>query len=202
MAKTTSNITDVLATIVNALTPLDSQERERIIRAALTLLGETFMQPSIKNVEEGSAGGVKGHRIKEEEDEESTKGLSNQSKTWLKKNGISQDQLGEIFHIEQGSAEVIADNMVGGKGPQKTVNAYVLQGVSSYLVNGDPSFDDKSARDLCVKAGCYDVKNHATNLKSKSNLFTGTKDSGWKLTNPGLKHGAELIKLMTKKLND
>ena len=62
------------------------------------------------------------------------------------------------------------------------------------LISGEAKFTDKDARDVCSSAGCYDATNHATTLKAKGNWFTGTKDKGWALTAPGLKHAATLVK--------
>jgi hypothetical protein len=193
MAKAKTKITDVLAIIVDALEPLEPIERQRTIQAALTLLGDTFT-PMGNNKPGGDAdrGNVG------EGADEVIEGLSKKAGTWIKHNGISQGQLDEVFHIEDGTIEVIASDIPGKSSSQKTVNAYVLQGISTFLIGGELTFDDKSARALCTKAGFYDMKNHATYLGSKGNLFTGSKDSGWKLTNPGLKHGGDLIKELTK----
>jgi hypothetical protein len=35
-------------------------------------------------------------------------------------------------------------------------------------------------------------------MSAKGNLFTGSKDKGWKLTAPGLKRGAELVKVIAQ----
>jgi hypothetical protein len=62
------------------------------------------------------------------------------------------------------------------------------------LTTGDATFDDKAARQLCDDLGCYDSANHSVFMGDKGNLLTGSKKLGWKLTAPGLKHGANLIK--------
>ena len=62
------------------------------------------------------------------------------------------------------------------------------------VATGDSAFDDKSARALCKGSGCYSDANHSVYIKAKGNKLTGSKDSGWKLTAPGLKFGAELVK--------
>lgn len=65
------------------------------------------------------------------------------------------------------------------------------------LASGEAKFTDKEARALCTSAGCYDGPNHASTLKARGNWFTGSKEKGWVLTAPGLKHGAALIKGLT-----
>jgi len=78
------------------------------------------------------------------------------------------------------------------------LNVYVMAGIAKLLEAGDPSFDDKTARDLCKSAGCFDNTNHSKYLVDKGNEFAGSKDKGWVLTAPGLKRGAALVKEISK----
>lgn len=192
MAKIKNRITDVLATIVEALTPLDSLERQRTIQAALTLLGEFPLVLSEKN-DDREKDDSKGVNMLDSID-----GISKQAIIWMKKNNISKEQLEEVFHNSGEGVEVIASFIPGKKRPEQNINAYVLKGISTYLLTGEANFSDKSARDLCETLGVYDYSNHTKYLASKGNLFTGSKKGGWTLTAPGLKHGAELIKEITK----
>jgi hypothetical protein len=100
--------------------------------------------------------------------------------------------------MTDGSMAVIAADIPGKGKKGKTLNAYVLVGVSKFLSTGDPKFDDKSARALCEGSGCYDSANHAQTLKAKGNWFTGTKEKGWSLTAPGLRQGAMIVKELNK----
>jgi hypothetical protein len=88
--------------------------------------------------------------------------------------------------------------LLGRNKKEQTYNAYVLVGIGQLLLTGDASFDDRAARSLCEKFGCYNSANHSTHLREKGNEFTGTKERGWTLTAPGLKRGADLIKDMHK----
>jgi len=179
-------VTDVAAKIVNLLTPLSSEERQRVIRAALTLVGEEqSVQYSKADVEENRGGG-------------GTAVLPSRARVWAKKNEITMDDLQQVFHIEDGKAEVIASEIPGKGDKGKTHNAYILEGVSRFLSSDDSSFDDKSARALCRNLGVYNAANHASYMKEKGNRLAGSKD-GWKLTAPGLAHGAALVKEMSTK---
>ena len=175
MGKTKSS--DIVGKIVDLLTPLSSEERRRVISASLTLLGET------KNEDPP---------IEDEDDETVT--TSGKAKTWQKQNGITPKQLNEVFHHDNGKVDVIVGEMPGKNKKEKTLNAYVLAGIAQMMISGEPKFTDKDARALCSSAGCYDSPNHASTLKSKGNWFTGTKEKGWALTAPGLKHAASLVK--------
>jgi hypothetical protein len=50
------------------------------------------------------------------------------------------------------------------------------------------------ARQFCERIGCYDQANHAAHIKNRGNEFTGDKNRGYSLTNPGIKKGVALIK--------
>jgi len=173
---------DVAAQIVELLTPLDSNERQRVIKASLLLLGES----------ETNIGGEK-VRVNGEMDEH-IKEFPRAVQIWMKQNNMDIEQLEQVFLLTDGKAEIIASDVPGGDSKNKTLNAYVLQGLSNLISTGEANFDDKSARKLCKDLGCYNEGNHSTYLASKENKFAGSKDSGWKLTGPGLKYSAELVK--------
>jgi hypothetical protein len=78
----------------------------------------------------------------------------------------------------------------------KTINAYILTGISKLLATGEAKFDDESGRAVCESMGCFDKTNHSKFVKEKGNVSGGSKGSGWTLTGPGLKSGADLIKAL------
>jgi hypothetical protein len=168
---------DSLARVVEILSPLSPEERARVIRAAMVLLGEVAPASEISVVERA----------------EDPEGISTRAKVWMKQNSVTSAQIAQVFHISDGSAELIA-SLPGNSKKEQTYSAYILAGIGQLLVAGSPSFDDKSARDLCERSGCYDRANHSVHLRNRGNEFTGTKDKGWTLTAPGLRRGAELIK--------
>lgn len=167
---------DALSGIVEILSPLPSDERVRLTRAAMVLLGED--QPL---VHEESVGALNG--------------LPPRALAWMKQNSITADQLQQAFHLADGAADVIAP-LPGRNKKDQTYSAYIVAGLGQLLLTGNPSFDDKTARTLCERSGCYDSANHSAHLKGRGNEFTGSKEKGWILTAPGLKRGAEIIKQM------
>lgn len=178
---------DIMGKIVELLTPLESEERMRIVSATLTFLGE-------KPVALGKAPAG----AKEDEADGETENLPQRARTWMKQNAITKDQIDQVFHVEDGTAEIIAASIPGKNNKEKTLNAYILTGVAKLLATGEVSFDDKSARAFCETSGCYDNANHAATLKNKGNEFTGNKDKGWTLTVPGLKIAATLVQELNK----
>lgn len=180
------NIIEVVEKIVEVLVPLSSEERQRAVKAALVLIGETKIKP-----EEDIAG-------EDTQDTDDFK-LPVRARTWMKQNNVTLDQIQQVFHFVDGNIEVIASEIPGKSGIEKTCNAYVFSGIAGLLVNGEAKFTDEAARAICKTSGFYDETNHAKRLKEKGNKFTGSKEKGWALTAPGLKSGAELILEITSK---
>ncbi len=116
------------------------------------------------------------------------------AKLWMQKYGVTAEHLNHVFHVENGSAEVITHQAPGATTKQQTINAFVITGIAQLLAKGEARFDDKMARAVCKAVGCFSESNHATYMKDKGNVLGGTKDSGWTLTGPGLKAGADLVK--------
>lgn len=186
---TKTKTTDVLASIVGFLEPMESEERMRIINAALVLLGE-----SAAPAKSGGGAGVQDNI-----DFGSNLGdLPPRARAWMKQHSVSGGELEQVFNVVDGVAEVIASHMPGKSKKEQTYSAYVLTGIAQLIATGNANFSDNDARNVCVNAGCYDSGNHATTMKEKGNEFSGSKDKGWVLTAPGLKRGAELIKELSK----
>jgi hypothetical protein len=176
---------DAMTRVVEVLSPLSSEDRARVIGAALALLGDAQSkiaapkpsEPEVDDVELGA--------------------LSPRARSWMSQYGVSAVELQQVFHLADGEVEVIA-TVPGRNKKDQTYNAYVLTGLSQLLSTGAPAFTDKAARALCEASGCYDSANHAAHMKDKGNEFTGSKDKGWTLTAPGLKRAADLVKEQRK----
>jgi hypothetical protein len=183
-----NNSVDAMTKLVDILTPLPSEERARVIRAALVLLGGAQSEASSMADMTGGPEGRPDEHIQ----------LPPRARAWIKQNGISDAELQQVFLIADGRVEVIASHMPGKNKKEQTHNAYILTGIGELLLTGNASFLDKSARALCESSGCYDRANHSANVKERGNEFSGTKERGWVLTPPGLKRAAEIIKDMNK----
>jgi hypothetical protein len=178
---------DAVPQIVTLLTPLSPEDRRRAIRAALALLGDE----ATNSITSAEAQG--GHH-----DQAVNGNFPPRAQVWMKQNSVSTDEVQQVFHIADGTVEVIAPEIPGKSDKEKTYAAYILTGIAKLLETGNPSFDDKTARALCKSSGCYNSINHSTYLNDKGNEFTGSKDKGWTLTAPGLKRGAALVKELNK----
>jgi hypothetical protein len=176
-------VLEAVPKLVEVLTPLSPEDRQRAISATLILFGQPAPSP------------IASSKLSvREELVESGDGISAKASLWMKKYGITREQLDHVFSVEADSVDVIAARMPATGKRQQTVQAYVICGLKSYFKTGEPAFTDAEARELCSKVGCYDVANHSNYRKAFGNLLSGTKDSGWKLTNPGLSEAAKFVK--------
>jgi hypothetical protein len=185
MAK--KSMTDIVAAIVDELTPLESDERVRVVRASLALLGEADTPAAHRD------GAL--HEFGQPETANALEGLLPKARLWVTQNALSPEEIGHALHIDDG---VHIIEIPGKSNKEKTRNAYVLMGAANLLGTGEAKFTDKEARELCERFGFYDPTNHTKYMKG-GNEFTGTKAKGWTLTAPGLKRAAEIVKSVAKR---
>ena len=172
--------------LVQLLAPLTPEGRQRAIASALMVFGESL--PTAPRQKE---------KVTETDSDKHAAaggGICQKAVAWMKKNALTREQLESVFLIDQNSIDVIASQM-----PQKTlakqvVQAYIICGMATFLKTGELNFSDKDARELCERVGAFDATNHSTNTKKFGSLITGSKDAGWKLTNPGLSEGVKIVK--------
>lgn len=183
-----SNLAEATSKIVDVLTEFDSEVRLRIVRASLTLLGDEFVTPSRQQRESGT------QHVPEGQEGQELQGVHALAQQWMRKNNVSPEQLEHYFHFDQGKFLPIALPGSATSKSEQTINAYLTQGLASFLATGDTGFNDADARKFCEKSGCYDSTNHTKIVKGLKNRVSGSKSTGWKLTAPGLTAIAELIK--------
>ena len=118
---------------------------------------------------------------------------SAEASRWIQTNNISESALLEVFHETDGAFSVIATDLPGTADRDKTQTCYLLTGAAALLSSGTPSVDDKAARELTKKLGCYDSNNHSKSISALGNKITGSKKTGYRLTAPGLKAAAVII---------
>jgi hypothetical protein len=169
----TKNITEAVSTIVDELAGFSPEERQRIVRASLTLLGDSPQNASAYADEDtGDAQ------------------YPAKARMWMKRYGVTAEQIAHVFHRDGDDVKVIA-TIPGSTKREQVANAYVLSGIAKLLASGESKFDDKSARALCELGGFFDGTNHMKYMKNSE--FTGSRDKGWVLTTPGLERGAALV---------
>lgn len=180
------SITDATAKIHAILESLDSEERRRVINAALILLGDQATTSTKGNSQDNN---------RDREDTTQSEGeLPPAASRWLGKHDLSRENLENYFHFDDASVVPIELPGNGKAKREKTIHTYLIVGIAALLQSGSPTFEDAVAREQCSEFGCYDKPNHGKYLKQFGNLITGSKSTGWKLTTPGMTAAANLLK--------
>ncbi len=185
------NQTKTLTDLIALLAPLEEEDRQKILHAALVFLGST---PVATSKQEKNLPGDE----KAGEDEPQTDlSRKRRASQWLKQNDFTLESLEDVFHFSDDEVEVIASDLPGSGAKQKTEQCYLLFGIKSLLQEGEPKIDDKQARSLCRELGCFDSPNHSKSVEAMGNQISGNKANGFVLTAPGLRAAAELVKQLT-----
>lgn len=124
----------------------------------------------------------------------SSNALPSSINVWMNQNGLTDNDLESVFHFSGSNISLVVAQPPGASGREKTINCYILAGLTALLRSGEALFTDKEARDLCSALGCFNTNHHANYLGSRGNEFVGSKEKGWTLTAPGKKRAAELVK--------
>lgn len=170
---------EIIPELVGILTKMPPEEREKAISAARILLAGSNNGDQDKPTEDRAGSGA-------------ADGLSARARAWLKQHSLTFEHLDQIFALD-GTFDVIAARMPGRSKRQQTIEAYTVCGLRAFLQSGEPTFTDRDGRQLCQRVGCYDSANHYNYMKGFDNRITGSKESGWRLTNPGLTAAAHIV---------
>jgi len=185
-SKSPPNLPDIAGKIYNILEPLDATTRTKVVQGALALLGEPSGGEALQSRAPGSANAdIRSHTS-------SSHVSGTKAQAWMRKHGLTDELLERVFDFND-QVELIGMSP-GKNNREKTINAYVLLGAQHFLQNDDSHFSETAGVTVCKRLGCYDSANHAQTRTKFGNRFTGTKDSGYTLTVPGLDQAAALIK--------
>jgi hypothetical protein len=186
-----ASIAQATTKVFEVLQPLPSEERLRVVEAALTLLGDRPLKLSGGHPPGAGAGAAQPRHDGTQVDGVA---LSSAAKAWVRKHAISTEVLQQYFDISDGKATLIGLPGNSKEKKSQALNTYLMTGLANYLATGDSSFSDDEARKLCIHFGCYDKGNHSKYLGDLGNQVTGSKGAGWRLTAPGLTAAAQLLK--------
>jgi hypothetical protein len=132
------------------------------------------------------------------DDGDDLEGVSQIAKKWMKRNGLSSEQLSRLFSLGVDEIDLVAEGVPGRSMKEKQRAVVLLQGLAGLLSAGAARVTDQKLREACGHYDAYDQKNYATNMRDFGAEVTGTKESGYTLTTRGLAAAAGLVKEMTR----
>ena len=148
------------------------------------------IQPTSENREPGEHG---------KETSEELEGISPIARKWMRRNGLTANQLSTIFSLGVDEIDLVAKTVPGGKGKkEKMRSVFLLKGIAAYLGSGVARFTHEQAKETCLHYDAYDVNNFASYLKGMLSEVSGNKDSGYQLSARGLTSATELVKQLAQ----
>jgi hypothetical protein len=90
---------------------------------------------------------------------------------FMKKSGITLEQINELFYFEDDFFQPLFDDLKTIKASEVQIRISLLQAMQNGMSNGSFEFDGESVRAECQKRKAYDMKNFATCYKTYSSLF-------------------------------
>jgi hypothetical protein len=145
----------------------------------------------------------KRHKIVEEPEPEhkegqgEIEGVNVVAQKWVRRSGLSEDQISKLFSLGVDDIDVVAKSVPGKKKIERLKNVLLLQGVAAYLGSGVARVEWTKLKE---SASHYDADaggNFPTYLRGFSAEATGSVATGFTLTSRGLNEAKELIKQMT-----
>jgi hypothetical protein len=182
-------IFDAVGRIFVVLEALSAEERRRAVQAVLTMLGEGSPAPGTGMMAPSVLPSASSPMS-----EETSLNLGPKASSWVSRYQLTAAELGTVFHMMNGQAEVIASAVPGTTKKERTVSCYLLAGIAALLARDAADFTEKDAIALCRHLSAYDRNNHTTNRHAVGNRMTGSREGGFLLTAPGLAAAADVVR--------
>ena len=133
-----------------------------------------------------------------DEQSEETDGVSPIAIKWMKRNGLTIQQLGDLYSLGIDEIDLVAKTIPGSSKNQRTRSVVLLKGIAAYLSSGVARVTAEQIKEACLHYDAYDPPNHSKYLKKMASEVSGTKGSGYTLSPRGITSATELLNEMIK----
>jgi hypothetical protein len=210
---------DAMAKVYAALRPLDREAQGRVLEYVgkrLELFSPTTSSPATRAMNPNArpdrnaaeSADVAGTRVENPKPEQSfnhdettveLEGVSPVAQKWIRRNGLTEEQLSSLFSLGVDEIDLVASSVPGKSTKEKLRSVILLQGVASYLGTGAPRIDYEKLRQTVTHYAADPGKNFWTYMKSLTAEVAGSTSTGFALTTRGLSAATDLIKQITAK---
>lgn len=121
-------------------------------------------------------------------------GISPVAQKWIRRSGISIQELSKVYSIGLDDIDLIAEKVPGANKKERMRSVLLLKGIAAYLATGAARVSHEQVKEACLHYDAYDGNNFAAYLKSFASEVSGTKESGYTLTPRGITAATELAK--------
>jgi hypothetical protein len=200
---------DAMRAVYAALKPLDEGARSRVLDYVMNRLNVSRRE--VETDREGSAFSPRALAAEEAREEGKVdsasrdtregdlEGISVVAQKWMRRNGLTADQLSHLFSLGVDEIDLVAKSVPGKNKKERMRNVLLLTGVAAYLGGGVARVADDDLREACNHYNAYDQANFAAHMKDFAAEASGSKAAGYTLTSRGLTAATQLVKEMTTK---
>jgi hypothetical protein len=121
-------------------------------------------------------------------------GISPIAKKWMRRSGLSVDQLSRLFSLGVDDIDVVAKAVPGSTVKERVRSVALLKGLASYLSSGVARITSEQIKEACLHYDAFDSGNHAKYIKAMAAELNGSKSGGFTLTARGITAATELVK--------
>ena len=122
-------------------------------------------------------------------------------KSMMKKEGVTIEQINQIFYKEDGEIKPLFDDLKTTKAAESQIRIALLNALKNAIHAGEFKFDGEEIRKDTQQWKCYDAPNFAANFKNNKALFDNfdaydKSNPGISLSTDGKTKLAEVIKAL------
>ena len=192
-----------LAEIVAIVETLPDRYKDRCFDLLLSRLLSEHGEAGVEDVNSGGSdtdAGL-GSRAGDRSDGKMTP-LTAKMRAFIKRNGVTEEQLRELAFVEEGEVHFIHEPQVT-QNSRGQVQWALLLALKSGLLGGEMEVDPEAVRSICIEKGFYDRANFAKDFRAPRTaaLFSSSLEAqgkAVKLSGAGEKKLADLIKSLTE----
>jgi hypothetical protein len=191
-----------ISQVYSALRSLNTDAQQRVLdyvsrKLELTIAGNVERR-SAENEEEPLSP-VSRPRERDDEAEsavpdDALEGLSPAARKWMKRNGLTSEQLSQLFSLGIDEIDLVAKKVPGKSVRDKMRSVLLLKGVAAYLGTGVPRVTYDQIKEAAQHYGAFDNTNFSKYLKSMAADVSGTRETGFSLTARGLTEATSTVR--------
>jgi hypothetical protein len=129
-------------------------------------------------------------------EEDGLEGISPLARKWMVRNGLSAEQLSQLFSLGADEIDLVASTVPGTNKRDRARTVLLLKAMAAYLSSGAARVTHEQIKEACLHYDAYDSANHAKSIKLMVAEASGNKESGYTLTARGMTAATEIIKEM------
>lgn len=160
---------------------------------------DTKDENDLKGGDSGSGGDAAGQNRGGED--LAQKDLHLKAKKFLEKQGLSLDDLNELFYKEGDSIKPLFEDLKTTKSSESQVRLSLLSALRNAIQSGEFEFDGEDVRQQCVLRKTYDAANFKANFRNNKRLFD--KFESYEKEKPTIRlseEGREMLAKLIKEL--